>query len=73
MFLIDDRQPERPAPYEPNWRVVAYAIAAIVFLACATSAGGLAGFALICGSVWAGCRAIDAAVGYWDGLREWRQ
>lgn len=65
--------PERRAPLEPNWRLCLWlAVAAALWLGAAHSAGFLA-FVLLCATLAAVCRAATEAIGYADGLRDWRQ
>jgi hypothetical protein len=76
-MLIDTRDPSpadraRP-PWQPNWRVVAWAAAAIVIGIGGASADDAIGVVLIMVAFAAGCRALDEALPYKEGLREHRQ
>jgi hypothetical protein len=78
-MLIDTRDPppgdrqERPAAWEPNWRVCAWvAVSGLVGFA-ALSAGGALETLLILVAFAAACRAVALALPYGGGLREWRQ
>ena len=76
-MLIDDRNPGSPrpgpSPWEPNWRMWRWvAAAAVVAFAAASVSGGVAAMLAITAFGLA-CRALDEAIPYGQGLREWRQ
>lgn len=76
-MLIHEPPPPPPrderAPLEPNWRLCLWlAVAAVVWFA-AAHATGLIAFVLLCGTLAALCKAANEAIGYADGLRDWRQ
>jgi fatty acid desaturase len=72
MLLIDDRPEPRP-PWRPNWRVVAWLVAAGVIGYASLSAHGALGAALMVVAFGAICRAFTVALPYGEGLTEWRQ
>jgi hypothetical protein len=77
-MLIHDPPPPPPpsegrAVLEPNWILCLWlAVAALLWVGAAHTTG-VVGFVLVCGTFAAICRAATEAVGYADGLREWRQ
>jgi hypothetical protein len=75
--LIDDRAPppvnDDPRAIEPNWRVIGWIAAAAILIFAGGYASGFTVFLIICGAVYAVCRAMTELVDYADGLREWRQ
>jgi hypothetical protein len=78
-MLIDTREPPpggrdelRPA-WEPNWRMWGWIAAAGLVGFAALSAHGALATLLIFAAFAAGCRAVDIALPYRSGLREWRQ
>jgi len=76
-MLIHDRDPrpsgENLSPWEPNWRIWCWVLAAaIVGFAAANASGGLS-ILLVITTFGLCCRAVDEAIPYGDGLREWRQ
>ena len=77
MMLIDDRIPPLSDPalpaWEPDWRLWAWALAAIASFAGSFMTAGLLSFVLLCIAVACGARAITRALPYGEGLREYRQ
>jgi hypothetical protein len=65
-------QPERP-PWEPDWRVWRPLLAAVAAALAASRVAGAVALVLVVAAFGLGCRALDAALPYRDGLREWRQ
>ncbi len=75
-MLIDDRTPrDEPAlpPWSPNWRVWRWVAMAVLAGIAGLVAGGAAGTLLVIIAFAAGCRVLDEALPYREGLREWRQ
>jgi hypothetical protein len=75
-MLIDDRSPpDEPAlpPWSPNWRLWRWVAGAILTGVVGVVAGGAVGTVLVIVAFAAGCRAIDEALPYRQGLREWHQ
>ncbi len=74
-MLIDDRLPRdagRPA-IEPNWAAVGWFAAAAILAFAGVHATGFVAYLILCGTVYAGCRALITLMDYGLGLREWRQ
>lgn len=65
--------PEARRPWEPNWRVVSWTIAALVIGISGAVAGDALGTLLVFVAFAAACRAVNEAVPYREGLREYRQ
>jgi hypothetical protein len=75
-MLIDDHTPaDEPLlpPWSPPWRVVGWTLAAIVIGIAGASADDAIGVILVMVAFAAGCRALDLALPYGEGLREWKQ
>lgn len=80
LMLIHDGhpapEPEGPperAPWEPNWRLWAWVLAAgIVGFGAANTAGAASTF-LVLTAFGLCCRALGEALPYGGGLTEWRQ
>ena len=78
MLLIDDRPPPPPPPsgrpvWEPDWRTVAWVVAAVAAFVGAASLPGLIAFVLLCVAIGCGCHAIARVLPSTYGLREHRQ
>jgi hypothetical protein len=80
LMLIHDRDPGTPpereprrAPWEPNWRVWRWLLAAGVVAFAAANATGAASTFLMLTVFGLCCRSLSEAIPYGDGLREWRQ
>jgi hypothetical protein len=69
----DARGHPAPRPWQPNWRVWRWVIAAVAFGYAATDTAGVAGVLLAFAAFFAACRALAVALPYDDGLREYRQ
>jgi hypothetical protein len=65
-------EPRRP-PWDPDWRIWRPATGAVVAAIAAAQLDGVAALVLILIAFGLACRALDAALPYRDGLREWRQ
>jgi hypothetical protein len=73
--LIDDRVPgdrERQA-IEPNWRLIGWLAVAAVLIYAGLHTSGFVAYLILCGTVYAICRALVSVRTYDFGLREWRQ
>ena len=68
-----DQGPTDRPPWEPDWRVWRPALVAVAAAAAASLASGVATLVLIVAAFGFACRAIDMALPYRDGLREYRQ
>jgi hypothetical protein len=64
--------PER-SPWEPDWRVWRPLLAAVAAALAASRLTGAVAVVLVIAAFALACRALDAALPYRDGLREWRQ
>jgi hypothetical protein len=79
MLLIDTRRPPPPEPaperaaWEPNWRLWGWVALTICALVVADAAGGIAAYLLACLAIGFAGRAIDVALPYGSGLRDYRQ
>lgn len=77
VFLIDDR-PWRPVPspdpvWEPNWRVWRWVLAALVMSGGGFVTNGFASYVCVVLAFAFALCALDRALPYKDGLREYRQ
>lgn len=75
MLIHEEPPPPRDerSPLEPNWRLCFWLAAAAVAWFATAHATGFVGFVLLCVTFGAICKAATEAIGYADGLREWRQ
>jgi hypothetical protein len=64
---------QTPRPWQPNWRVWRWVIAAAVFGYAATATTGAVGVLLVFTAFFAACKALAEAIPYGYGLREHRQ
>jgi len=64
---------ERRAPWEPNWRVWRWVVAAVFFAYAATRTDGAVEAVLVFIVFGLACRAALEALPDGDGLREYRQ
>ena len=68
-----DEDPRRPAPWEPNWRVWRWVLAAGVVGFAAENTVGAVSALLVLTAFGLCCRALDEALPYGMGLTDWRQ
>jgi hypothetical protein len=68
-----DSDGERRAPWEPNWRVWRWVVAAVPLAYAASRTEGALGLLLVLIVFALACRAATEALPSGDGLREWRQ
>jgi hypothetical protein len=68
-----DPRPEGPRPWQPDWRVWRWLIAAAFVIYAATRAEGIVELACVIVVFALACRAAVEALPSGDGLREWRQ
>ncbi len=79
MLLIETRRPPPPpseperAPWEPNWRLWRWVALTIVAIVAADATAGIAAYLLACMAIAFACRALEVALPYGSGLREYRQ
>jgi hypothetical protein len=75
LAYVHSRPGERPerSPWEPDWRVWRPLLSAVTAALAASRVAGAAAYVLVVAAFGLGCRALDAALPYRDGLREWRQ
>lgn len=80
LMLIHDEDPgpapegpQRPAPWEPNWRLWAWVLAAAIVAFAATNSSGPVSALLVLTAFGLCCRALNEAIPYGAGLTEWRQ
>jgi hypothetical protein len=69
----DDPRPEGPRPWQPDWRVWRWLIAAVPVVYAATRSDGTVELVLVLVVFALACRAAVEALPGGDGLREWRQ
>jgi hypothetical protein len=77
VLLIEERPfapppPSRPA-WEPNWRVWSWVLAALLASAGGFVTGGFASYVFVVLAFAFALCALDRALPYKDGLREYRQ
>ena len=65
-------EPENSA-WQPDWKVWRPTLAAVTAGVSAGQVEGAATLVLVIAAFGLGCRALDAALPYKQGLREWRQ
>ena len=65
--------PQRPAPWEPNWRLWAWVLAAAVVAFAGVNTNGAASALLVLTAFGLCCRALNEALPYGAGLTDWRQ
>jgi hypothetical protein len=68
-----DSRPEGPRPWEPNWRVWRWVVAAVVVTFAATRSDGAVEALLVFVVFGLVCRAAVEALPNGDGLREYKQ
>jgi hypothetical protein len=75
LAYIHAPQPDAPErrPWKPDWGVWRPAMAALFALIGAAQLDGAAALVLVLGGFALACRALDSALPYCEGLREWRQ
>jgi hypothetical protein len=77
LAYVHAREPDEPPggrrPWEPNWRIWRWVVAALVVAYAATHADGAIETLLVFLAFGLGCRAVLEALPDGDGLREWRQ
>jgi hypothetical protein len=80
LMLVQSRRPQGPSgppgaprPWQPNWRVWRWLVAAVVVGYAASESDGAVAALLVFTVVALCCRAITEALPYHEGLREWRQ
>ena len=77
MLLIDDRPSPPPPPdrpvWDPDWRTVGWVAATIAAGIASDATQGLTAFVLLCVAVACAGHAINRALPWGDGLREYRQ
>ena len=75
LLLVDTRREPEPAPstWEPNWRMWSWIALALAFGLAASQVNGGIGLVCVLVAFGAACKAIDVAMPYRAGLREWRQ
>jgi hypothetical protein len=69
----DEPEDEGRVPWEPNWRVWRWVVAALALTFAATRTAGVLELLLVLAVFALCCRAAVEALGNGDGLREWRQ
>jgi hypothetical protein len=80
LMLIHDEDPApvpedppSPAPWEPNWRLWSWVLAATVVAFAAANTAGAVSALLVLAAFGLCCRALNEAIPYGAGLSEWRQ
>jgi hypothetical protein len=75
LAYVHEPAPDSPEdrPWEPNWRVWRPGAAGVAGLVGAGEVHGAVGLALVLTGCALVLRALDAALPYRGGLREWRQ
>jgi hypothetical protein len=75
LAYVHEPAPDSPEgrPWDPNWRVWRPGAAAVGALVGAGEFHGAVGLALVLSAFALALRALDAALPYRGGLREWRQ
>jgi hypothetical protein len=68
-----DPRPEGPRPWEPNWRIWRWIVAAVVVSYGAVRSDGAVEALLVFAAFTLVCLALRDALPDGDGLREWRQ
>jgi hypothetical protein len=68
-----DAEGPRRAPWEPNWRVWRWVVAAVPVAYGASRAEGALAFLLVLIVFALACRVATEALPNGDGLRDWRQ
>jgi hypothetical protein len=68
-----DPRPEGPPPWEPNWKIWRWLVAAAVVTYAAVRAEGAIEAVLVLVLFGLVCRAALEAIPDGDGLRHWRQ
>jgi hypothetical protein len=68
-----DPDPQGRPPWEPEWRLWRWVLAALVLAAAASMTQGLVSLVLVLAVFVLGCRAAVEALPNGDGMREHRQ
>jgi hypothetical protein len=68
-----DPAPSGRPPWEPNWRLWRWIIAAVAFAIAADRSEGVASLVLVVAVFALVCKAVDELMPGGDGLREYRQ
>jgi hypothetical protein len=73
LAYVHASEPDDRRPWEPNWRIWRWVVAAVVVGYAATRAEGVVETLLVFVVFGLCCRAALEAIPDGDGLREWRQ
>ena len=78
LLLLDDRRPDPPPRRRPEhlrvpWRVVPSTVTAVGLGVVAATVGGVTGAAAAIGALCASFKALERALPYPDGLRDYQQ